>query len=181
MSGPPLGFVLRYFRKVLDAPPAEGVPDAELLQRFVSGRDEAAFELLLWRHAALVLHVCQGVLRDSHAAEDAFQATFLALARKAGSLRRRESLAGWLYHVAYRVALKARARVAARRAHEAQARQRRAPASSAEPAADAARRDLAPVLHEELNRLAARYRLPLVLCYLEGKTHAEAARQLGWA
>src|SRR5258708_19161806 len=106
MSANRLDSVLHYARKVPGRRSEQG-SDADLLQRFVQDQDETAFELLMWRHAAMVLRVCQGVLRDSHAAEDAFQATFLALARKAGSISRRESLAAWLYQVAYHVAVRA--------------------------------------------------------------------------
>src|SRR5258708_10568323 len=102
-----LDSVLHHIRKVLGNQEEQG-SDADLLQRFVRQRDETAFELLMWRHAAMVLRVCQSVLRDSHAAEDAFQATFLALARKAASISRRESLAALLYQVAYRAAVRAR-------------------------------------------------------------------------
>ena len=100
--------VLRYVRRVAGAAGAGNITDAELLARFIANRDEAAFELLLWRHGTMVLHVCRDVTRDEHAAEDAFQATFLTLVRKAASIRSRESLGAWLYQVAYRVALRAR-------------------------------------------------------------------------
>src|SRR5579884_495396 len=103
--------ILNYLRQTLGAPPAGGVSDADLLRRFVAERDEAAFELLLWRHAAMVLRVCRQVLRDEPTAEDAFQATFLVFVRKAGSISRRESLGGWLYRVAYHIALKARKQI----------------------------------------------------------------------
>src|SRR5207248_167026 len=111
---------------------------------------------------------------------DAFQAAFLALARKAGSIGR-ESVGGWLYRVAYRAAL--RARGAAARLGDRAAREfdRRPPADPDAPADAAARNELIPLLHQEVDRLAAKYRAPVVLCYLEGKTQAEAARQLGWA
>src|SRR5262249_25787469 len=91
MSGPSPPSVFRYLRRLADDPAAQGVTDADLLRRFVGGRDEAAFELLLWRHAGMVLRVCRGVLGDAHDAEDAFQATFLVLARKAGSVGRGEA------------------------------------------------------------------------------------------
>src|SRR5215469_594202 len=97
--------LLRYLRQALGAPSCNGVTDAELLRRFVEERDEAAFELLLWRHAAMVLHVCRQVLRGAEAVEDAFQATFLVFVRKAASIGRKEALGGWLYRVAYHTAL----------------------------------------------------------------------------
>jgi RNA polymerase sigma factor (sigma-70 family) len=171
--------VLRYLRGALDAPTAESAPDADLLRRIAAARDEAAFELLMGRHAGMVLRVCRRVLRDGHAAEDAFQAAFLALARKAGSIGH-ESVGGWLYRVAYRAALRARldaARLGDRAAREPE---RRPPPDAGEPGEAAVRNELIPLLHEELDRLAAKYRAPVVLCYLEGKTHTEAARQLGW-
>ncbi len=85
-TGRPLQPVLRYLRRVRPAPPRPGVSDAELLRRFATSRDEAAFELLVWRHGPMVLRVCRGILGDAHAAEDAYQAAFLALAKKAGSI-----------------------------------------------------------------------------------------------
>src|SRR5262245_44634506 len=100
MANARLHAVLHHLRRLADAPEAAGVGDAALLERFVSRRDPAAFELLVWRHERMVHNVCRRVLRDAHDAEDAFQATFLALVRKAGSIGRRESVAGWLYRVA---------------------------------------------------------------------------------
>src|SRR5215472_16598147 len=110
--------ILRYLRRTLADPATEGVADAELLRRFVANRDEAAFELLRWRHAAMVLGQCRAVLRHEQDAEDAFQATFLTLARRGHAIRRGESLAGWLYRVGYRVAVRARAKTACRNARE---------------------------------------------------------------
>jgi RNA polymerase sigma-70 factor (ECF subfamily) len=153
------------------------VSDARLLERFTRGADEAAFELLVWRHQRMVLGVCRRVLGDRHDAEDAFQATFLTLAKKAGALRRREALAAWLYRVAYRVSLTARAGRARRAAHE-----RPLPAAEAvvaPPDATAERRDLAAAVDDEVSRLPERFRAAVVLCYLEGKTVEEAAAQLG--
>jgi cobalt-zinc-cadmium efflux system membrane fusion protein len=172
MARQPLRAFLGRLKKVV-APRAEGgLSDAQLLERFVRQRDEAAFEVLVWRHGALVLQVARRLLAHAEDAEDAFQATFLTLARKAGSIRRPAALGGWLYQVAYRVALRARAG--------------RRPAAGealadvpAPPADDLVWRDLRPVLDEEINRLPAKYRLPVVLCYLEGRTLDEAARQLG--
>jgi len=153
--------------RFLHAAPAEGVSDADLLRRFAAVRDEAAFELLVRRHADLVWKVCRGVLRQEADAEDAFQATFLALARKAGSVRG-GSAAGWLHRVALHAALKLRSK----RIRSAELSDLPAPAGP-DPA-------LAAVVHEELERLGDRYRLPVLLCDLEGHTHAEAARVLGW-
>src|SRR6516162_7517805 len=100
---PPLSTVLRHVRRIAAATgDAAGPADADLLARFAAHRDEAAFELLVWRHGPLVLGVCRRWLRDRYAAEDAFQATFLALARRAGAISRRPSVAGWLYRVAGR-------------------------------------------------------------------------------
>jgi RND family efflux transporter MFP subunit len=155
-----------------------GLSDAQLLARFVSCRDEAAFELLVWRHRRLVLGVCRRVLGDLHDAEDAFQATFLALARKAGAIRRREALAAWLHRVAWRVALTARSGRARRAAREGPL-----DAGTISPPAGGGptpeQRDLRAAVDEEVNRLPARLRAPVVLCYFQGRTVAEAARQLG--
>ena len=147
--------------------------DGALLGRFVRQRDESAFELLLRRHGPMVLGVCRRILRDSHAAEDAFQATFLVLVRKAGSLRQRERVGGWLHGVAYRLALKARAG-AARQRH-----QQMADLPGPDTTAEADWRDLRAVLDEEIARLPNRYREPFVLSYLQSKTNAEVARELG--
>jgi RNA polymerase sigma factor (sigma-70 family) len=151
--------------------------DAQLLQRYVSRRDEAAFALLVERYAGLVHGVCRRVLGDVHEADDAFQATFLVLVRRANELDGRGSLGSWLYGVAYRTALKARGRAVRRRIRE---RPVLDDVPEGKVAEDAAWNDILPVLDEELNRLPAKYREPLVLCYLEGKTHQEAARELGW-
>ncbi len=123
----------------------------------------------------MVLRVCRTVLRDAHEAEDAFQATFLILALKAGSIRGRDSLTSWLYSVAYNVAATARSSAARRRSHELKAAQTRSLAFT-EDAPD----DLGPVIHEELDRIPERYRTVLVLCCLEGLTQHQAAQQLGW-
>jgi RNA polymerase sigma factor (sigma-70 family) len=156
--------------------------DAQLLERFLAGRDEGAeagFAALVERHGPMVLRVCGRILRDPHDAEDAFQATFLVLARRAGSVRRRDSLASWLHGIARRVALHARADAARRRRHEG----RCAALREAEPTDDGAEPLLEgwPELHEEVARLPAAYRESVVLCYLEGLTTAAAARRLGCA
>jgi RNA polymerase sigma factor (sigma-70 family) len=152
-----------------------GVPDAELLGRWIAGRDEAAFELLLRRHAPLVHGVCRRLLDDPRDVEDAFQATFLLLLRKATTIRKSESLGSWLYKVAYRVALRARAD-----------RARAGPSTStgledvlARPDEDLLWRDLRPILDEEVRGLPEKYRVPFILCHLQGKTNQEAADALG--
>jgi RNA polymerase sigma factor (sigma-70 family) len=163
-------------RRLLGAHAAENDDDAHLLERFVAARDEAAFAALVERYGRLVLGVCRALLRHEEDAEDAFQATFLVLARMAASIRQRESLSSWLYGVAQRTALKARRAMATRRRHEPQAETR----TPQQPVAEAALREVQAIFHEEVGRLAAKYRAPFVLCCLEGKSRAEAARQLGW-
>src|SRR5439155_9128956 len=123
-----------------------GVPDAQLVQRFVRQRDEAAFELLVWRHGKMVLGTCRRLLRDAHDAEDAFQACFLALARRAGSVGRRGSVGGWLHKVAFRLALVAKARRAKRDAREQPLADLSPAAATPDPAADAAWREVRRVL-----------------------------------
>jgi RNA polymerase sigma factor (sigma-70 family) len=167
--------VLGYLRTLVGAEPAGDSIDRELLQRFVAGREEAAFEALMQRHGSMVLGVCRRVLHDVHAAEDAFQATFFVLVRKAASLDRRGSLAGWLYTVAYHLALKARESALRRRLRERPLED----LPAAETSAESIWWELRPILDEELDRLPEKYRAPLVLCYLEGKTNADAAQELG--
>jgi RNA polymerase sigma factor (sigma-70 family) len=152
-----------------------GLTDGQLLGLFVSRHDDDAFEALLRRHGPMVLGVCRRILADPHEAEDAFQATFLVLVRKAASIAKQQSVGSWLYGVAYRIAVKAKARARRRRAEERQAVNR----PTAAPPDEVLWRDLRPVLDEEVNRLPEKYRAPVVLCYLEGRAYAEAARQLG--
>jgi RNA polymerase sigma factor (sigma-70 family) len=155
----------------------EGGPtDGELLEGFLAVGDEAAFAELMYRHGPMVLGVCRRVLGNAHDAEDAFQATFLVLARRAAAVRPRDLVGNRLYGVACRTALKARTAAARRRARERQVPD----VPTTEPAAEAVWRDLQPLLDEELNRLPDRYRVPVVLCDLEGRSQREAARQLGW-
>jgi RNA polymerase sigma factor (sigma-70 family) len=152
-------------------------PDAELLRRFVEANDRSAFELVVRRHAELVWGVCRGALpHDSHAAEDAFQAVFLALARRAASVRD-GSAAGWLFRVARNAALRARARSARR----ATGPLPDALAGGGPPVDEgASQREAAPVVAEEVDRLDAKFRAPVLLCFFEGHTHQEAAARLGW-
>jgi RNA polymerase sigma factor (sigma-70 family) len=153
-----------------------GLSEWQLLERYLERRDEAAFEALVCRHGPMVLGVCRRMLLDQADVEDAFQATFLVLVRRARHLGPRDAIGPWLYGVAARVALRARAQAARRRRHEPLARGFPAVAPidrSADP-------ELGAVLDQELGRLPGKYRSPLVLCYLEGRTHEEAARQLKW-
>jgi RNA polymerase sigma factor (sigma-70 family) len=156
------------------AAPAGGVADAELLARVAATRDDAAFELLVRRHAGLVWRIARSVTRDHHAAEDSFQAAFLALATRAPGIR--GSVAGWLSRVAYHAALKAR-RARARAHPTATAELQTSVGAQPSPSPEA--NEQAEALHAELNRLPERYRLPIVLCHLHGRTQAEAARELG--
>jgi len=156
-----------------------GASDAQLLDRFAAHRDEAAFELLLWRHERLVFGVCLRMLHDPHDAEDAFQATFLALALHAGRIAKREAVAGWLHKVAYRVALTARGRRARRGAREQLSGTAAHLAASPEAEVPLESQELRRVLDEEIGRLPERFRSAVVLCYLEGKSVDEAAMLLG--
>jgi RNA polymerase sigma factor (sigma-70 family) len=177
MTNAQAGLVLQHVRRLAGLPRAAQPPDAQLLERFTAQRDEAAFAALVQRHGPMVLNVCRSVLRHEQDAEDAFQATFLALSRQAASLRQPAAVAGWLYEVAYRVAVKAQAEAARRRAQERKV----SPMPPPDPTLDMTLRDLHRVLHEELRRLPEKYRLPLVLCYLESRSQDEAASQLGWS
>jgi RNA polymerase sigma factor (sigma-70 family) len=176
MASEPGSPLLAFIRRVAGARTHGELTDGDLLQRFAVGREEAAFLALLQRHGPMVLGVCQSILHDAHDAEDAFQATFLVLVRKPGAIGKPASLASWLHGVACRLALRARAEAARRRLRERQV----VPMPGKEPHDEVVWRDLRPVLHEEVDRLPERYRLPFVLCYLEGKTNEEAADLLGW-
>jgi RNA polymerase sigma factor (sigma-70 family) len=146
-----------------------------LLHCFIAHREESAFATLMQRHGRLVWGVCRHVLRHVQDAEDAFQATFLVLARRASSIRKGESVGSWLHGVAYRVAVRLR-RAAARR----EARERTAAPSAVTTSTDLALRELQAVLDEEVQRLPEKYRSPFVLCCLEGRGRKEAADELGW-
>jgi RNA polymerase sigma-70 factor (ECF subfamily) len=171
----PLERFIKQMRKDILRRGGGGLSDAQLLGRFVEQRDEAAFEALMRRHGPMVWGVCRRVLCRHQDAEDAFQVTFLVLARKAASVVPRELLANWLYGVAHRTALKARAVTARRRARERQMTDLPEPEMVQQGGSE-----LAELLDEELSRLPDKYRVPIVLCDLEGKTRKEAARQLGW-
>src|SRR5579884_3903586 len=168
---------LRYLR-TLTARQATGLlSDQQLLERFLHERSEASFAALVARHGPMVLSVCRRILQHAQDAEDAFQATFLVLARKAGSIRKQTSLGSWLHGVAYHSAECLRAKTRRRTAHE----RRLNAAPPGEAMDDITWRELRSVLDDELRSLPEKYRAPLVLCYLEGRTQDEAARQLGWS
>jgi RNA polymerase sigma factor (sigma-70 family) len=149
--------------------------DRQLLERFATQHDEEGFAQLMERHGRMVLGVCRQILRHEQDAEDAFQATFLVLSRKAGSIRSGEALPNWLFNVANRLARRIRASAQRRQAHEVALVE--PPLSEQEPGGNMG--DLGPILYEEIGRLPDKYRLPFVLCYLEGKTNEQAAQQLG--
>jgi RNA polymerase sigma factor (sigma-70 family) len=168
---------LRHLQRDLDARCVKRFSDLDLLRRFVVRRDEAAFAALVGRHGGLVLHVCRRVLDRDADVDDAFQATFLVLARTAGSIRKRTSLASWLHGVAFRSSMNLRKSVMRRHKHERAAASLR----SVETRSALARlHDLQAVLDEEIQRLAEPYRAAFVACCLESKSRAEAARALGW-
>jgi RNA polymerase sigma factor (sigma-70 family) len=166
---------VRRLVRALGRNPHPSVADADLLERFVSQRDESAFELLVWRHERMVHGVCRRMLGCEQDVEDACQATFLVLACKAGSIGKRQALGGWLYKVAFRIALRLQQDVRKR------GRRERGPDGLDDVPArvTADRNDLRSVLDEEVRRLPEKYRTPVVLCYLEGLTNEAAASQLG--
>jgi RNA polymerase sigma factor (sigma-70 family) len=175
MANSRINDLIQHVRGTLLGRDGAGFTDAKLLEWFVSGHDEAAFTAIVRRHGPLVWGVCRRLLRSHHDAEDAFQATFLVLARKAASIASRALLANWLYGVAHRTALKAKSRAARRQARERQVAQM--------PEPKAIDRDLwgglELVLDQELSRLPDKYRNAIILCDLEGKTRKQAARELG--
>lgn len=171
--------VRRQLQLVFRAGAAGSLGDGPLLERFLNrqeGADEA-FETLMARHGPMVHSVCRQVLGATHDADDAFQATFLILIRQAREVRRRDAIGGWLYGVARRVALRARSDAARRRHQERQAGVEEAAPENTD-AED--RHSLLALLYEEIARLPEKYRAPVVLCELGGRTHAEAANQLNW-
>lgn len=176
MSKNRTGSVLHYLHQLIGKPRDSAASDAQLLEHFAGRRDEAAFADLVRRHGRLVWKVCQRLLGHDQDAEDAFQATFLVLADKAGSIRKRRSLASWLYGVATRTAWNARKSAQRRRYHERHAEE----PSAESPVSTAALRELQIILDEEVRRLPEKYQAPFILCCLEGKGRAEAAQELGW-
>jgi RNA polymerase sigma factor (sigma-70 family) len=171
-----LNTMMRQLRRVARLQEGVGQTDAELLDSFVGQRDEAAFDTLVRRHGPMVFGVCRRVVHNHHDAEDAFQAAFLVLARKASSIRPQAKVANWLHGVAYRTAMKARTMSARRRAREKPLSE----VSEPETTQHDQWSGLRVLLDRELNRLSDNYRVPILLCDLEGQTIKEAARQLGW-
>jgi RNA polymerase sigma factor (sigma-70 family) len=176
VAAPNLQGAIRHLRRLACGLHDSGDSDQDLLARFRDRHDEAAFETLVYRHGPMVHDVCRRLLGQD--ADDAFQAVFLILVRRSHSIRKRQSLAGWLYGVAYRTAQRVRRDAARRRTRE---RRRPAHSSPANPVHEAAWREMCALLDAELYRLPERYRDPLVLCYLEGSTRDRAARQLRWS
>ena len=168
--------VVWHLRRAVLPQDRAGSTDGQLLASFIERKDAAAFEALVRRHGPMVFGVCRRIVGNHHDAEDAFQATFLVLARKAPSVRPRERVANWLHGVALRTALKARTMTTKRRGREKQLREMPEP----EAAQQGQWRDLQPLLDQELNGLPENYRLPILLCDLESKTIKGAAQQLGW-
>jgi RNA polymerase sigma factor (sigma-70 family) len=167
--------VVRHICRMIGSHAVAGHGDGELLRRFVQAQEQAAFTALVQRHGPMVLGVCRRVLHSEHDAEDVFQATFLVLARKARALNQYGSLGNWLHTVAFRLALKTRGQSTQQRAQERQVAD--VPELSAH---NSGWEELRSALDAELERLPIKYRAPIVLCYLEGKTNTEAARELGW-
>jgi RNA polymerase sigma factor (sigma-70 family) len=175
MAGARTGGALKQIHQLFVEGTAAGLSDGQLLERFLARADGAAFAALVQRHGPMVQRACRSVLPRPEDVEDAFQATFLVLVCKGRSIRGRQALEAWLGQVAHRVAVRAGVESARRRACERRAGEGRA----ADPHRDEPDDDWRQVLHEELSRLSDRYRLPLLLCDLECKTHAEAAAELG--
>jgi RNA polymerase sigma factor (sigma-70 family) len=175
MAKKSLESLLPHLRKFAAVHTARELSDGNLLERFVAGKDEAAFAILIERHAPMVLRVCRCALGNAHDAEDALQASFLILAQKAASVRKTASLSSWLHGVASRVA----ATLVRERLRRRRREQRSFSATVPDPAAEVSWREVWAALNEELGRLPGDLRDPLSLCYLDGRTRDEAARQLG--
>jgi RNA polymerase sigma factor (sigma-70 family) len=173
-----LGVILGQLDRVFNQGTVTGLNDGRLLKRFVAERDEVAFAALVARHGPMVLGVCRRILRDEHDVEDAFQATFLVLVSRAKAIRDGDLLGPWIFGVAHRVAVRARAHAARRYVHERSLTAARAVVEP--PSRDCERRELRAVLDDELARLPDPLLAPLVLCHLEGLTHEEAALRLRW-
>jgi RNA polymerase sigma factor (sigma-70 family) len=175
MANEPLQAVLQQIRRMANEKAFKDASDGDLVKRFLVHREEAAFVVLLKRHGPMVLQVCKRIQANEHDAEDAFQATFLLLARKANTIRKRESVASWLYGVAHRLAIGMKGSGLRRQQRERQAADMRAKT----PVSNEASVDLEATLDKALRQVPEKYRAPLLLCYLEGKTQEEAAKHLG--
>jgi RNA polymerase sigma factor (sigma-70 family) len=176
MATGPVNLVIRQMRRIALSHDNGYISDGWLLDAFLKAKDEAAFEALVKRHGPMVLGVCRRLLRNTHDAENAFQATFVVLLRKAHAIRNRDLLGNWLYGVACRTAMKARANAARRKAKERQVNDMRSASWSAEQTSE----ELLALLDVELHRLPDKLRAPLVLCDLQGMARKQAARKLGW-
>ncbi len=178
MPKAPFADLLSYLRTVAAVQHCRDLTDTALLARFVADRQDAAFSVLVQRHGPMVMAVCRRVCGDAHLAEDAFQATFMVLAQRARAIRKKGFLAGWLHAVAHRVAGKATMR------HKTASMDRRPQRAiemrQSEPLDELTLHELRAVLDDAISSLPEKYRTPIVLCYLEGKSHEQAARELGW-
>jgi RNA polymerase sigma factor (sigma-70 family) len=179
MTNGPLAAVLRHLQTWVGVTNRASLTDSQLLEEYVLRREETAFAALVERHAPLVFGVCRRMLSHDEDAADAFQATFLVFARRASSIRRRQSLAAWLHGVARRVALKARLQTSRRRDASQRLMDATVPKTGPDTADQLAQREATAVLDEELQGLPEKYRLPLILCYFQGRTYEEAAEELG--
>jgi RNA polymerase sigma factor (sigma-70 family) len=174
------GAVLDQLDRLFNRGTIAGLSEGALLDRYVSVGDEAAFAALVARHGPMVLGVCRRVLRDERDVEDAFQATFLVLVRRAGAIRDGDLVGRWLHGVAHRVAVRARAHSARRFVHEQSVSEPIEAVGHGRDSDEAERRELSAIVDEEVTRLPSPLRAPVVLCYLEGMSHDEAARRLRW-
>jgi RNA polymerase sigma factor (sigma-70 family) len=177
MASRQINSVLQHIRRLAENRETSQRTDQQLLDRFINKKEEAAFTALVRRHGAMVLALGSRILRHREDAEDVFQAAFLVLARKARSIRKLESIGGWLYRVTFRLALRVRADAAKR----GRPTLSRSESSSAGSLSEITWREVCTALDEELAHLPDRFRAPLVLCYLEGKTQDEAMHQLRWS
>jgi RNA polymerase sigma factor (sigma-70 family) len=176
MTKPALASVLNHLCCIAETSRDARLTDRQLLERYLTCREEAAFAALVRRHGCLVLSACRRVLTEEADVEDAFQATFLVLLRKASLVRWQESIGNWLFGVAHRISVQARANALRRRCRESETILLRQRSDGESP--ELSWREALALLHEELNRLPDKYRLPLLLCYLEGKTREETAQLL---
>ncbi len=177
MASVRLGAAMRQIHLLFGEGTLAGLADAQILERYVAQRDELSFTALVQRHGPMVLAVCRSVLDDPNDADDAFQATFLLLARKAKSLWVNDSLGGWLHRVASRIAIQMKSDAVRRRDQERRAAEKMGMARTSDPLEN----DTFRVLHQEIDRLPERYRKPIILCYLERMTYQQAANHLRWS